>query len=98
MSAYAVANIEITDPVRYPEYVRSAGPTLARYGGRYLVRGGTTTVKEGAPEIHRLVIIEFPSMAQALAWYDSPEYAPARVLRHAAARSEFTFVEGVAPA
>lgn len=92
-----IANIEVTDPERYPDYVRQAAPTVAKYGGRYLVRGGATTVKEGEAPVHRVVILEFPSLAQALAWYDSDEYRPARTLRQAAARSQITFVEGVPP-
>lgn len=95
MSAYVIANIEVTNAERYPEYVKLAGSTPARYGGRYLVRGGWAVVKEGDAPVHRLVILEFPSMEQALTWYDSDEYRAARELRHAYARSQITFVEGV---
>lgn len=97
MAAYLVANIEVTDPEGYREYARQAGPTVAKYGGRYLVRGGPAQLKEGEWQIHRLVVVEFPSMERALAWYDSPEYAPVKPLRQRYARSRMAFVEGYTP-
>lgn len=97
MAAYMIGDIEVLDAERYPDYARQAAPTVARYGGRYLARGGRTVVKEGDAPAHRVVILEFPSLAQALAWYESEEYRPARALRQEYARSRIVFVEG-APA
>lgn len=59
------------------------------------MRGGALTALEGDWQPKRLVILEFPSVAQARAWIDSPEYAPARRLRQAAAKSNIIVVEGV---
>jgi uncharacterized protein (DUF1330 family) len=65
------------------------------YGGKYVARGGKNETLEGAWQPNRLVILEFPSMEQAKAWVNSPEYAPARALRHKYAKSKMVVVEGV---
>jgi uncharacterized protein (DUF1330 family) len=98
MPAYVIANVTVEDPERYPDYVRQVPATLEPYGGRFLVRGGAVEVPEGEWRPNRLVIIEFPSLEQARAWYDSPEYGPARQLRWATSEAEVVFVEGVPPA
>lgn len=98
MPAYIIVDIHITDPIVYEDYRRAAAPTLAAYGGRYLVRGGATEVLEGTQAPGRLVILEFPSAAQARAWWSSPEYTPIRAIRHRAADSSMILVEGVPPA
>ena len=98
MAAYIIVNIHITDPAQYEDYKAGAGPTVAAYKGRYLVRGGEAQVLEGNPDIARLVILEFPSSADALAWWTSKEYATYRDIRWAAAHSEMVLVEGVAVA
>ncbi len=96
MSAYVVVDIEVTDPEGYQEYVKLAPATVAQYGGRYLARGGHTEVLEGEWQPKRLVILEFESIEQAKAWLHSPEYAPARALRHRYARTNMVVIEGVA--
>ena len=98
MSAYVVAEVEVTDPAVYEEYRKLAPATIAKYGGKYLVRGGTVETKEGSWQPKRLVVLEFASMDQARKWYHSPEYAPALALRAKAARSKVLLVEGAPPA
>jgi uncharacterized protein (DUF1330 family) len=95
MSAYVIVDIDVTDPVRYETYRKMAPPAVAAYGGKYLARGGQTEVLEGDWQPKRLVILEFASVAQAKAWVDSPEYRPARELRHQAATSRMVVIEGV---
>lgn len=95
MPAYVIANVTVRDPERYPDYVRRVPATLEQYGGRYLARGGAIHVAEGDWRPGRLVIIEFPTMERARAWYDSPEYGPARELRRETSDAELVFVEGV---
>jgi len=97
MAAYVINDMEITDPVLFEEYKKLSPPTVAQYGGRFLARGGQTDTLEGAWTPKRLVIIEFPSVAQARAWADSPEYAPAKRLRLLASISNLIVVDGVAP-
>ena len=89
-------SVEVLDAERYQGYARMATPTVSRYGGRYLVRGGQVERQSGSWEPKRLVILEFASVEQARTWWDSPEYAPARALREACAVSDVVIVEGVA--
>jgi uncharacterized protein (DUF1330 family) len=70
--------------------------TIAKYGGRYLVRGGTMELREGEWPGPRTVILEFPSLARAREWYDSPEYKPLRPIRQANSHARIAFFEGVA--
>jgi len=94
MTAYVILDIEVTDPEGYKEYAKLAPEAVKLYGGKYIVRGGTSETLEGNWRAKRLVILEFPSAEQAKKWLDSPEYAPARALRHQYARSNTVVVEG----
>jgi uncharacterized protein (DUF1330 family) len=95
MAVYAVVNVQITDPARYTEYREQAPATIARYGGKYLARGGKVEVLEGDWNPQRLVILEFESMERFHEWYNSPEYAPLKQLRREAAVTAFVIVEGL---
>ena len=95
MSAYIVAEVVIEDPVQYERYRKLVPPTIALYGGRYLVRGGPVTTLEGTWQPRRFVIVEFPSAERARAWWDSPEYADAKALRQTCARTDMILVDGV---
>ena len=95
MAAYVLNDMEITDPALFEEYKKLTPATVAQYGGRFLTRGGRTETLEGHWSPKRLVILEFPSVEQARAWADSPEYAPAKRLRQRAAKSNLIVVEGV---
>jgi uncharacterized protein (DUF1330 family) len=93
--AYVISEVRVIDERAADEYRRLAAESIARYGGRYLVRGADPDVVEGDATERRLVIVEFPSMRRAREWYASPEYAEA--LEHRAALDRrLTFVEGVA--
>ena len=95
MPAYVIVDISISDPETYERYKELAPPSIAEYGGRYIARGGATTVLEGEWAPERLVILEFPSAAQATAWWGSESYAEAKALRQAAASSRMVLVEGL---
>ncbi len=97
MPAYVINDMEITDPERFEEYKRLSPPTVAAYGGRFLARGGEVMALEGAWQPRRLVMLEFPSVDQAQAWLNSPEYAPARTLRQLSANSRMVVIEGMPP-
>ncbi|HVI24095.1 MAG TPA: DUF1330 domain-containing protein, partial [Myxococcales bacterium] len=68
--------------------------SIAQYGGRYLARGGATEVLEGSWKPKRFVILEFPSMERARAWWSSSDYAAAKALRQACASTSMVAVEG----
>jgi len=95
MAAYVVLNIDVTDPARYADYARAAGLTVEQFGGRYLARGGQAEALEGAANPKRVVILEFPTLERAQAWWNSPEYAEPKLIRANSARSDTFIVEGV---
>jgi uncharacterized protein (DUF1330 family) len=95
MPAYVIAQITIRDPAAYERYKELAPPSIAAYGGRYIVRGGATETLEGTWRPSRLVILEFPNMARAREWWDSPEYAAAKALRQECADTEMLLVDGL---
>ena len=95
MSAYVIVEVNVTDPEPFAEYRKLVPPTIEKYGGRFVVRGGTVETKEGGWSPARMVVIEFPSMEKARNWYHSPEYAPALALRLKCANAKLILVEGV---
>ena len=94
MSAYLVVEVEVRDAGRYEDYKRMVPPTLAAYGGKFLVRGGAVETLEGEWSPKRMVIVEFPSAERARAWWASTEYAEAKALRQATADTQMILVEG----
>lgn len=95
MAAYCLFdNVEVTDHEALAEYASHTRETIEAHSGRYLVIGGRVEVKEGSSMFRFPVVIEFPSLDAANAWYDSPEYAPLKALRHSAGRFNAVFVAG----
>jgi uncharacterized protein (DUF1330 family) len=94
MRAYIIVEVEVREPHRYEDYKRMVPASLALYGGRFLVRGGKAELLEGNEPPKRIVVLEFPSMEKAKAWWSSAEYAEAKALRQATARARMIVVEG----
>jgi uncharacterized protein (DUF1330 family) len=94
MSAYVIVDIEVIEPEGYEEYKKLASTAVSLYGGRYLARGGPNETLEGDWHARRLVILEFENLKRAKDWFNSPEYAPARALRHKTAHTNMVVVEG----
>jgi uncharacterized protein (DUF1330 family) len=95
MPAYVVVQIDVQDAATYERYKALAPASIAAHGGRYLVRGGATRPLEGAWNPARFVILEFPTAEAAEGWWASADYAEAKALRHASARSEMLLAEGL---
>lgn len=95
MAAYAIVDLEVTDPASFERYRKEVSANVAAFGGRYLARGGATEVLEGEWFPKRLVILEFPSMAKVKEWYNSPEYAPLLDLRKSSTSSNFVITDGI---
>jgi len=95
MAAYIVVQVDVKDPTRYADYRAMVPPTLAKYGGRFIVRGGKTETLEGDWVPKRFVVVEFPNVEQAKAWWASPEYAEAKALRQATSETQMIVVDGV---
>ena len=96
MAAYVISEVDVRDPEGFETYRSMAAPTIARYGGRYLVRGGQAALAEGSPEPNNIIVVEFPSMQRLLEWYASPEYAEALKVRRTVLDRRLIFVEGIA--
>lgn len=95
MSAYIIARVEVTDMDQYRKYTELTPAAVDKFGGRFIVRGGETVTLEGPDESRRVVVLEFPSLDQARAFFASPDYARAKELRKGAAVASFIAVDGV---
>ncbi len=95
MAGYVVVQVIVHDPDGFAKYRAMVPPTLAAYGGRYLVRAGEYECLEGQWDPKRLVIIRFDDVDKAKAWWNSEEYAPAKQLREQTTESKLIIVEGV---
>ena len=93
MPGYIIVDIVVHDPVAYEPYKKMAQAAIAQYGGRYIVRGGRSEALEGAQPT-RVVVIEFPSLDAAKAWYESEEYQAAIPLRTACSSGRLFIIEG----
>ena len=94
MAAYFVAEVEVANAAAYEPYRALAGASIAQYGGKFLVRGGTAELIEGSPAPKRVVVIEFADAAAAKRWYNSPEYQKALPIRLANSTGRAILVEG----
>ena len=93
---YWIAHVDVADAEAYKAYVAANAVPFAKYGARYLVRGGRIEVLEGDWRPPRLTVLRYPDFESAKAMYDSPAYVQARALRHGAtACFNMVLVEGV---
>ena len=95
MAAYVIVDIEVTNPEAYEKYREQVPSLVAKYGGKYLTRGGEMEMLEGDWTPKRLVVIEFPSFQRAKEFYESEEYAPVKEIRINATNSKMVLVDGV---
>jgi len=94
MKAYCIVYEHIDDPKMFETYRTQVMPTIEAYGGTFLIRGGKFTVLEGDMPFERIAMLEFPSRAQAEAWYHSPEYQKILPYRLKATRCQFIVADG----
>jgi uncharacterized protein (DUF1330 family) len=90
---YWIANVDVTHPEEYKAYVAANAEPFRKFGARFLVRGGKSECMEGQFR-SRMVVIEFPDFATALACYRSPEYEKALRLRLGKSEANLLVVEG----
>lgn len=95
MAAYIVVQVDVKDPVRYEDYKKLVQPTLGAFDGKFIVRGGRTETLEGDWAPKRFVIVEFPDVERAKAWWASDAYAPAKALRQATSSTQMIVAEGL---
>ncbi len=96
MKAYIIVDVTITDPARYDGYKKLTPDSLVPFDGKFVVRGGTAETLEGDWQPGRIVVLEFPSMEKAKAWWSSEGYAPAKAIRQSASVTQMIVVEGAA--
>ena len=92
--AYWVAHVDVDDPETYEEYKSANAVAFAKYGAKFIIRGGQQEVCEGKNRT-RTVVLEFQNYKMALACYNSPEYKKALAIRKDIATSDLLIVEGV---
>ena len=92
---YWIARVDVTNPDAYKKYVEGTAEAFAKYGAKFLARGGRVQALEGKARA-RNVVTEFESLERAVACYNSPEYQRAKAFRDGAAEAEIIVVEGVA--
>jgi uncharacterized protein (DUF1330 family) len=94
MSAYVVVEVTVHNPTEYEDYKKLTPGSLVNFQGKFIVRGGKTEMLEGDWNPKRFVMLEFPTVELAKAWWASEEYAPAKALRQRTATSKMIVVEG----
>jgi uncharacterized protein (DUF1330 family) len=92
MAAYIISRVHVKDPERMKDYAAGWIALAKTYGASYPARTNRVEALEGSYDGRRLIIIQFPDLASARAYWDSPEYQQLRKLRHAAADSELWLV------
>jgi uncharacterized protein (DUF1330 family) len=93
---YMIANYTIKDQAGFQKYMEEAGPLAPKFGGKIIVFNLNATAVEGKPH-SVMAIAEFPSVADARRFYDSPEYSAARKFRVASTEGSVVITEGFAP-
>ena len=95
MSAYIIANVQVTNPTQYEEYKKWSSEAMKAHGAEVCVRGGKVEVLEGDWNPERIVILKFPDVEAAKKFNSSPEYSKARASRQGAAIMRMIVVEGI---
>ena len=95
MPAYVIADVDVVDPERYGDYTAGTPESVARHGGRFVVRGGATRVLEGDWNPGRIVVLEFPTVDAALGWFNSDDYQELAAIRREASTARLIVAEGV---
>lgn len=92
-NGYWIARVDVNDVDRYQDYVAANAEPFAKYGARFLIRGGRFENPEGTSR-ERNVVIEFPSYSDAVECYRSPEYQAAKAKRDGASEADVVIIEG----
>ena len=94
MAAYLIADIEVTNPEGFKKYQEAVPATIAKHGGKYLVRGGEVEPMEGDWTPTRMVVLEFPNMTTLKKGYNSDDYQNIIADRTDNSNGNMVFVEG----
>ena len=80
-AGYVIAQLKVTNPKNYKEYVEKVTPLVKKFDGEFLVRNGEYKIFDGETQFPRIVMLKFPSYERALQWYNSEEYEPIKKIR-----------------
>ena len=80
-SGYVIAQLKITNPENYKEYIEKVNPIVKKFDGEFLVRAGEFQIFDGETKFPRIIVLKFPSYERALEWYNSEEYKPIKQIR-----------------
>lgn len=94
MPAYLIARVHVHDPDTYANYTALSPAIIKAHGGRFLARSQAPITLEGPADTRRTVVVEFPDVAQAQAFYESAQYQAAKAIREPASEAEFIVVLG----
>jgi len=94
VAAYIIVEVETTDEALMAEYRKHTPGAIAKFGGKFIVRGGKTRTLEGNWTPPRIVVLEFPDYAKAEEFYDSDHYKPILAMRMKAGKSKAILVDG----
>ena len=94
MTAYVVSHIDIHDSEQYRKFMELAVAALKKSTGEFIAMGGESEQLEGKGR-ERNIIIRFPDMASARAFYDSPEYKEAERYSKTACTRDSTLIKGI---
>ena len=94
MAAYIIVEVDTTDEALMTEYRKHTPGAVAKFGGKFIVRGGKTRTLEGGWTPPRIVVLEFPSYEKAAEFYDSDHYKPILAMRLKAGKSKAILVDG----
>lgn len=95
MPAYLISDVSVADAEAFQVYRTRAAASIKQHGGRYLVRGGSIEMLEGGWSPRTIIVVEFPDLERARAWYRSPEYASALAVRDDALSRNLILVDGI---
>ena len=95
MVAYLIVEVETTDEALMTEYRKHTPGAVAKFGGKFIVRGGKTKTLEGGWAPLRIVVLEFPSYEKAEEFYHSEHYKPILAMRLKAGKSKAVIVDGL---
>ena len=94
MPAYIIVEVSIHNPTEYEDYKKLTPPSLKPFDGKFIVRGGKAETLEGDWNPERIVVLEFPTIEKAKAWWNSEGYAPAKALRQRTSKTKMIVVPG----
>ena len=91
---YLIVRINIKNIEVFHQYPPLSTKALEKFGGKYLIRGGSFEIVEGQWPAERTTVVEFESFNKAKEFYNSLEYSEAKKVRQESTDTDFILIEG----